>query len=80
MMMMMMMMMIIIIIIIINRSYPIKRKVKTLFLSFVLCSVVFVCLQPGQHPKELNPYWKDGGIGLPSERKRSQDTSQVEGI
>ncbi|KAI8788497.1 CWF19 protein 2 [Biomphalaria glabrata] len=23
-------------------------------------------LQPGQHARELNPYWKDGGSGLPS--------------
>ena len=23
------------------------------------------CDQPGQHPLELNPYWKDGGVGLP---------------
>ena len=25
--------------------------------------------KPGQHPKELNPYWKDGGRGLPSQEK-----------
>ena len=23
-------------------------------------------IQPGQHARELNPYWKDGGTGLPS--------------
>lgn len=23
--------------------------------------------QPGQHERELNPYWKEGGIGLPKE-------------
>ena len=23
--------------------------------------------KPGQHPRELNPYWKDGGVGLPIE-------------
>lgn len=22
-------------------------------------------IQPGQHSRELNPYWKDGGKGLP---------------
>ena len=30
-----------------------------------------VYLQPGQHPKELNPYWKSGGAGLPIEERRS---------
>ncbi|CAH3184070.1 unnamed protein product, partial [Porites lobata] len=34
--------------------------------------------QPGQHPKELNPYWKDGGTGLPSERENAQETRQVQ--
>ena len=24
-------------------------------------------LKPGQHERELNPYWKDGGMGLPEE-------------
>ncbi|KAK3691764.1 hypothetical protein RRG08_009578 [Elysia crispata] len=28
-------------------------------------------LEPGQHSRELNPYWKDGGIGLPEKRKPS---------
>ena len=23
--------------------------------------------QPGQHARELNPYWKDGGVGLPQD-------------
>ena len=27
---------------------------------------------PGQHPRELNPYWKDGGCGMP-EAKTSQE-------
>ena len=25
-------------------------------------------LQPGQHALELNPYWKDGGTGLPENK------------
>lgn len=25
------------------------------------------CHQPGQHERELNPYWKEGGSGLPEE-------------
>ena len=29
--------------------------------------------KPGQHPKELNPYWKDGGKGLPSQEKGMND-------
>lgn len=24
--------------------------------------------QPGQHERELNPYWKDGGVGVPMEK------------
>jgi len=24
-------------------------------------------VKPGQHGLELNPYWKDGGVGLPEE-------------
>ena len=32
--------------------------------------------KPGQHPRELNPFWKDGGIGLPSTEKNSE-TSQL---
>lgn len=31
--------------------------------------------QPGQHPRELNPYWKSGGTGLP-EDKSSDKTSK----
>ena len=30
--------------------------------------------QPGQHPKELNPYWKDGGRGLPSKEKEESSS------
>ncbi|KAK2563412.1 CWF19-like protein 2 [Acropora cervicornis] len=35
--------------------------------------------QPGQHPKELNPYWRDGGTGLPSQLEDAQDTTIAEG-
>ncbi|XP_078684513.1 CWF19-like protein 2 [Branchiostoma floridae x Branchiostoma belcheri] len=28
---------------------------------------------PGQHAKELNPYWKDGGTGLPEEAPSNKD-------
>ena len=31
--------------------------------------------QPGQHPKELNPYWRGGGKGLPSEEMDSSSHS-----
>ena len=31
--------------------------------------------KPGQHPKELNPYWKENGTGLPS----SSGSSRAEG-
>lgn len=33
--------------------------------------------KPGQHPRELNPYWKDGGAGLPSDSRCAQ--GNVEG-
>ncbi|CAN8006668.1 unnamed protein product [Ixodes hexagonus] len=26
--------------------------------------------QPGQHERELNPYWKDGGVGVPKEKEK----------
>ncbi|KAH9509137.1 hypothetical protein Btru_049189 [Bulinus truncatus] len=35
-------------------------------------------LQPGQHTRELNPYWKDGGSGLPEnepDKKTKSSTS-----
>ena len=32
--------------------------------------------KPGQHPRELNPYWKDGGLGLPEEEHRSSNDEQ----
>ena len=41
---------------------------------------ICLCLQPGQHPKELNPYWREGGTGLPSEKERSQEAMHMEGI
>lgn len=28
----------------------------------------FLHVKLGQHPRELNPYWKKGGSGVPSER------------
>ncbi|XP_065557202.1 CWF19-like protein 2 [Artemia franciscana] len=28
--------------------------------------------KPGQHPRELNPYWKSGGTGLPEESKTTE--------
>ena len=28
----------------------------------------YLHLKLGQHPRELNPYWKKGGSGVPSER------------
>ena len=33
--------------------------------------------KPGHHPKELNPYWKNGGSGLPSENASAK--SNIEG-
>ena len=34
----------------------------------------------GQHPKELNPYWKDGGSGLPTaENNSTHPQSKLEG-
>lgn len=33
--------------------------------------------KPGQSNKELNPYWKDGGDGLPKNSSEVQNISQV---
>lgn len=33
--------------------------------------------QPGQHHRELNPYWKDGGVGLPEEEKKEKVSSSL---
>ena len=30
--------------------------------------------KPGQHPLELNPYWKDGGRGIPEEEDQSKSS------
>lgn len=30
--------------------------------------------KPGQHPRELNPYWRDGGLGLPQEKLETRST------
>lgn len=35
--------------------------------------------QPGQSVNELNPYWKDGGSGLPGEQSTSRSETQVVG-
>ena len=35
--------------------------------------------KPGQHPRELNPYWKDGGTGLPIETKSNKTPCSFEG-
>lgn len=36
--------------------------------------------QPGMHERELNPYWKDGGIGLPEEatKKEKKESTEVQ--
>jgi hypothetical protein len=36
--------------------------------------------QPGTHEKELNPYWKDGGTGLPEEQKKSTGKPASAGV
>ncbi|XP_005100539.1 CWF19-like protein 2 [Aplysia californica] len=33
--------------------------------------------QPGQHTRELNPYWKNGGTGLPEEAPSKSSTAVV---
>ena len=32
--------------------------------------------KPGQHPRELNPFWREGGTGLPQERDHSSQVSK----
>lgn len=32
--------------------------------------------KPGQHPRELNPFWKEGGTGLPQEKDHSSQSSK----
>ncbi|KAK3098520.1 hypothetical protein FSP39_020282 [Pinctada imbricata] len=34
--------------------------------------------KPGQHERELNPYWKDGGVGLPEEEPKQKAKSGVQ--
>ena len=34
---------------------------------------------PGQHPRELNPYWKQGGTGLPQENSSKESRTQRTG-
>ncbi|CAG0879170.1 unnamed protein product [Darwinula stevensoni] len=36
--------------------------------------------KPGQHTRELNPYWKDGGTGLPKEEKQAKRQNPVHGV
>lgn len=36
-------------------------------------------LQPGMHERELNPYWKDGGTGLPEEAAKPAKVAPVIG-
>ncbi|KAL4230580.1 hypothetical protein ACF0H5_010958 [Mactra antiquata] len=40
--------------------------------------------KPGTHAKELNPYWKDGGTGLPEEKDKpteeKESSSQAKGL
>ena len=33
--------------------------------------------KPGQHPRELNPFWKEGGTGLPQEKIHSGQLSKT---
>lgn len=35
------------------------------------------CDKPGQHPRELNPYWKDGGYGLPQEDENKEERKKI---
>lgn len=35
--------------------------------------------KPGTHEKELNPYWKDGGTGLPEEKKSTGSKDDTTG-
>jgi hypothetical protein len=46
---------------------------------FIPVSYYFLCLQPGQHARELNPYWKDGGSGLPSATQEAKKTDPPSG-
>lgn len=56
-------------------NYFFKATVK-----FITCSVpignLTVLSQLGQTERELNPYWKDGGSGLPSENPVTADSLQ----
>ena len=37
----------------------------------ITSSVHVFVFQPGQHERELNPFWKAGGSGMPEEKSRS---------
>ena len=45
--------------------YPFDYKIVSLFIA----------IQPGQHPRELNPFWKEGGSGLPTEKGQTTQNS-----
>ena len=51
---------------------------------FSLCDGQKLCFvthfQPGTHEKELNPYWKDGGSGLPQERLEVKPVTKTTGV
>lgn len=36
--------------------------------------------QPGMHAKEINPYWKDGGTGLPEEKSEVKPVAMATGV
>ena len=40
-------------------------------------SELFFYLQPGQHARELNPYWKEGGCGLPQNKSTVKSAAAV---
>lgn len=37
----------------------------------------YILDRPGQSGRELNPYWKDGGTGLPKEQEFSKSANQT---
>jgi hypothetical protein len=43
----------------------------------MIVKIVHYCftIQPGSHSRELNPFWKDGGTGLPSEEPGTSSNS-----
>ena len=43
--------------------------------NYIINLLYYHFKQPGQHSRELNPYWKDGGTGLPEEATSVQESS-----